>query len=120
MNIPSILAEIPEFDENKMYPFYEKGVHTKEQIREYLVSWFRKGYRPEITFEDNFEIFEVISLFKRAGYDHYIFVNKYCNHFIFVIREYDFIKLVEGHTYNELIDNIVNFYSKNWNIQNKS
>jgi hypothetical protein len=111
-----ILKQLPEFSEENMFPFYTSGMTTREEIKKYLVTWIRKGHRPETIYTKNNEVYELIGSFRRAGWSHGIFVNKSLDHFLFIIEEFgDFTVLAEGNTIENVIDNTVDFYDNGWN-----
>lgn len=111
-----ILKQLPEFSEENMFPFYESSLTTPSEIRQYLITWIRKGHRPEVTYTKNNEVYELIGSFRRAGWSHGIFVNRSLDHFLFIIEEFgEFTILAEGNSIEELINNTVEFYDSAWN-----
>lgn len=111
-----ILKQLPEFSEENMFPFYESSLTTTSEIKKYLLTWIRKGHRPEVTYSKNDQIYELIGSFRRGGYSHGIFVNKSLDHFLFIIEDLgESTVLAEGKSIEDVINNTVEFYYTSWN-----
>lgn len=118
--VQHFIQSLPEFDEDNMYPFYEKGVSNKSEMLEWLHSWLRKYTAShKVTYVDKNTTYYLVSGFRRAGYSHGIFSNGDCSHFLFLITEdprNGYQQLGEGDAYDAVIDAVADFYVRSWNL----
>jgi hypothetical protein len=105
-----------------MYDFYGNPPKTKEQIREYLVTWLVKNENPPIEEFDNHQYVQEYG-FSRAGYSHCVFKDLKTNEYIWYVlqREQCIVKLPESRhsVFNTMLESVVENYYKQWKL-NKS
>jgi hypothetical protein len=116
-------------EDKDMYPFYENGVKTKEQVKEYLRTWFRPAIVAEPLCYKNVAWYQILG-FRRAFAVHMVFVNPETSEFIFfcsngsvefasaedaVKQKYHFGDIYKS--YDELLEGISQFYCRLWKIE---
>lgn len=111
--LSKFLDTIPEI--SVQYPLYERGIHNKDDIKQYLLSWTKKNSNPH-TFLYNDKLYYHLAGFRKDYTYHSVWIELKTSKFIFMVSVNNDIHQIgdEYHSYDELIDAICNIYAKLW------
>jgi hypothetical protein len=105
-----------------MYDFYQRGVHSYEDVREYLSSWLVKlGEDKQVPIMFNGKLHFQEASFRRAFASHLVLLDPEEQTYIFVVVAEDIgeqmmpITAYEN-TYDAMIDSAARYYCKLWQI----
>ena len=119
---------IPEYKDEEMYDFYGNYVHSKNDVKLYLRTWFKKTpfqSQHEERIYKGVKYYQIVG-FCRAFYFHMILINPDTDEFIFlcennkssVPEDLSCIPAIHGKfkTYEDIIEKIADFYCICWKI----
>ena len=102
-----------------MYDFYNNPPQTKQDIREYLVSWLKPVDNNNMLVIRGERFVQEFG-FRRAFNYHCVFRSKITGEYVWWVSENEDISnfpITRYRTYDSLIDAIVDDYYTRWNVQ---
>lgn len=111
-----------------MYPFYERGVHCFDDVREYLSSWLNPdNVESTDTIQHNGKPHQRVAGFRRAFVTHLALFEPECRKYIFVTVRSDssfdddqtFPISNYQDTYDDMINDAATYYCNLWKIPPK-
>lgn len=107
----------------EMYPFYERGVRTLADVKQYLATWFKRvtDERDDVLQHEGVE-YRLALGFRRAFTGHGVYVDPSSDRYVFVTLGEDGRSppLVCGRCdggFDGVVDDIARFYADMWGIE---